>query len=169
MSLRVLEQDIPGITERVRSLDASHRRELTQAAARLAVRGAPLDDDRLLRALAAFRSSEIDPAITAHLQVLMDELDDEAAKLQLDLDAYGNAPEHQPALKEDYARKFTQARAVEAVIAALDPQVQAVDDALYEANAALDHSPAVIWALVEAVTDGVDDPVEFAAQQMTRR
>jgi hypothetical protein len=169
MSLRILEQDIPGITERVRSLDSRRRRELAQAAARLAVRGAPLDDDRLVRALAAFRSSQVDPAITGHLQVLMDELDDEAAKLQLGLDAYGNAPKHQPALKADYARKFTQARAVEAVIAALDPQVQAVDDALYEANAALDHSPAVIWALVEAVTDGVDDPVELAAQQMTRR
>jgi hypothetical protein len=169
MSLRILEQDIPGITQRVRSLDSSRRRQLAQAAAQLAVRGAPLGDDRLVRALAAFGSSQVDPAITGHLRVLMDELDDQAAKLQLELDAHGNAPEDQPALQADHGRTFTQARAVEAVIAALDPRVQAVDEALYSANAALDHSPAVIWALVEAVTDGVNDPVEFAAQQMTRR
>ena len=70
-----------------------------------------------------------------------------AAKLQFELEAYGDAPEHEPAFGEQYGRIFTQARAVEAVIAALDPDVEAVDDALYEANAALDHSPAVIWAL----------------------
>jgi len=107
--------------------------------------------------------------MTRRLQLLMDELDDQAAKLQFELDAYGNALEHEPALAAQYGRMFTQARAVEAVIAALDPDVEAVDDALYEANAALDHSPAVISALVEAVADGVSDPVEFAAQQMTPR
>ncbi len=160
---------MPGITERVRRLDPDRRRQLAQAAALLAVRSAPLDDHRLGRALAALQSRQVDPAITWRLQLLMDELDGRAAKLQCELEAYGKAPEHEPALAAQYGRMFTQARAVEAVIAALDPDVEAVDDALYEANAALDHSPAVIWALVEAVADGVSDPVEFAARQMTRR
>jgi hypothetical protein len=169
LSLRILEREIPGITARVRSLDPSRRRQLAQAAARLAVRGARLDDNRLACALAAFRSSSVDPAITRRLELLMDELDGQAAKLRFQLDAYGDAPQHEPALAAQCGRTFTQARAVEAVIAALDPDVEAVDDALYEANAALDHSPAAIWALVEAVADGVNDPVELAAQQLTRR
>lgn len=160
---------MPGITERVRGLDPGQRRQLAQAAARLAVRGAPLDDHRVGRALAALRSRPVDPALTLRLQLLMDELDDRAAKLRFELDAHGDAPQREPALAAQCGRMFTQARAVEAVIAALDPDVEAVDDALYEANAALDHSPAVIWALVEAVADGASDPVELAAQQMSPR
>jgi hypothetical protein len=169
LSLRILEREIPGITARVRDLDPSRRRQLAQAAARLAVRGARIDDGRLAGALAAFRSTQVDPAIGCRLQLLVDEFDAQAAKLQLDLDADASAPEHRPALAAAYSRTFTRARAVEAVIAALDPHAEAVDDALYEANAALDHSPAVIYALVQAVADGVSDPVGVAEQQMPPR
>lgn len=149
----------------MRSLTAPELRRLAQAAARLAVRTAPVDDPRLRRGLDALESDTVEPAVTEQLQGLVAELDDEAAALQLQLDAFGNAPEDDPGLDARYTRTFTQARAVDAVIAALDPDVEeAVHDALYEANAALDHSPAAIRAVVHAVADGVEDPVEHAAQ-----
>ncbi len=167
MSLRILEQDIPGITAKVRELSASQLRLLAQSAGRLAVRSAPVDDHRLARALGALESGTVDPDITEQLRGLLRELDDRAAELERKLDAFGNAPKEEPGADARYVRAFTQARAVEAVIAAFNPDVgDAADDALYEANAALDHAPAAIQAIVEAVALRVDDPVEHATRRM---
>jgi hypothetical protein len=169
MSLRILEQDIPGITARVGSLSPAQRRRLAREAARLAARIAPVDDERMSRGLAMLESDDVDAAVTERLHALMDELDDQAAALQLRLDAFGNPPEDEPDLEKRYVRAFTQARTVEAVIAALEPDVdEAAADALYEARAALDDAPAAIRALVEAVADGVDDPADHVVRQLAR-
>jgi hypothetical protein len=174
MILPLLEQDIPGITARVRSLGRSRLRLLARVAAQLALRISPVDDPRVSRALSALdsESDSVRFAASEQLQLLVDELDDEAAALQIELDALrdaGSASEREPALVSQYGRAFAQARACEALVAALDPVLEeAVEGALYEANAALDHSPVAIRALVEAVWHGDDDPVEDVAQQVRR-
>lgn len=170
MILSVLEQDIPGITARVRALDSDVQRALAHAAARLALLVTPVDDPRLGLAWSALdsRSEEVRSDAAQQLQQLVDDLDDLAADFQIELDeiqASGAASERSPLLEAGYDRAFTQARACEALVAALEPAVdEAVAGALYEANAALDHAPAAIGALVDAVADGVPHPVEVARQ-----
>lgn len=122
------------------------------------------------RAWAAFNSESVGPEISEPLQTLVDELDDKAAALQIELDDIlesDSTPTHGPELTTSYGRLFGQARACEALLAALDPDLdEAVAGALYEANAALDHAPAAISALVEAVVAGVHDPVATAVRAM---
>jgi hypothetical protein len=174
MILTLLEQDTPGLTARVRSLSRHELRGLARAAAQLALRMSPVDDPRVD---SAWRTLEADsPALrleaAEQLQRLVDSLDDDAAKFQIELDeirAQGDAAERRPVLAAAYDRAFAQARACEALVAALEPVLdEAVEGALYEANAALDHSPATIRALVDAVADGAPDPVEQVMQQTTR-
>lgn len=172
MIISILEQDIPGITARVRGLDATALRALARAAAQLALHVSPVDDPRLDLAWAALdsRSPGLQLEATERLQQLVDDLDDEAAKLQIQMDeirGHAGAPERLPILEDGYGRAFAQARACEALVAALEPGLEAaVEGALYEANAALDHAPAAIRALVDAVAAGKPHPVETAARQM---
>lgn len=128
-----------------------------------------MDDERLSHGLAALESGEVEPAVTEQLQALMDELDDLAAELQLGLDASGNPPEDQPDLERRYIQAFTQALAVQAVMAALEPDVdEAASAALYDAQGALYYSPRAIRTLVDAVADGVEDPADHVARQINR-
>jgi hypothetical protein len=160
MILALLEQDIPGLTARVRSLSARELRSLARAAAQLALRVSPVDDARVDSAWRALEAES--PALrlqaAEQLQRLVDSLDDDAAKFQIEFDEIrerDDAAERQPVLAAAYDRAFAQARACEALVAALEPVLdEAVEGALYEANAALDHSPATIRALVDAVADG---------------
>ncbi|MDP2712118.1 MAG: hypothetical protein Q8O56_12955 [Solirubrobacteraceae bacterium] len=173
MILAVLEQDVPGLTARVHAMDRGQQRVLSRAAAQLALRVIPVDDPRLGRAWAALGTTPVDPAISDHLQVLVDELDDEAAAAQIELDDIletGGTRDRQLALTARYERAFARARACEALAAALEPDLDdAVGGALYEANAALDHSPATIRALVEGVASGASDPVGDALRQLAPR
>lgn len=166
--LRILEQDIPGISARVNALSRGQRRRLAQAAAQLAVRISPVDDPRLSCALAALHAERVGPEVRERLQTLVDELDDKAAALQSELDDIlesDSTPTRGPELTASYGRLFAQARACEALLAALDADLdEALAGALYEANAALDHAPAAIGALVEAVIAGVHDPVASAVR-----
>lgn len=164
--LRILEHEIPGITAQVRRLTAPQLRRLARATARLAARSAPVDDRRVRRGLAALESDSVDPAITEQLWLLVNELDHQAAAMLRDLDAVEHGAE--PDLERRYTHTLMQARAVEAVIGALDPDVNhAVQNSLYEAHAALHQSPAAIRAIIDAVAGGVDDPVDYAARQVT--
>lgn len=173
MILAVLEQDIPGLTARVNAMDRNQRRVLSHAAAQLALRVTPVDDPRLGRAWTALGTTPVDPAIGMQLQALVDELDDSAAAAQIELDGIletGGERDRELALTARYERAFARARACEALVAALQPDLDdAVGGALYEANAALDHSPAAIRALVEAVASGVGDPVSAAVRQLAPR
>jgi hypothetical protein len=166
MILAVLEQDIPGLSARVKAMDRGQRLVLAQAATQLALRITPVDDPRLSRAQDALGRPGVDPAIGHDLQALVDELDDEAAAAQIELDHLQENVgdrDREPALLARYERAFARARACEAVVAALEPDLdEAVGGALYEANAALDHSPATIGVLVESVANGDGDPVGAA-------
>jgi hypothetical protein len=171
--LPLLEQDIPGLTARLSGLNATGLRALARAAAQLALRVSPVDDRRLEVGWVALDSDShgLRHDASEQLRRLVDELDDVAARVHVELDAlqeHARAPERLPVLAATYDRGFAQARACEALVAALLPAVdEAVEGALYEANAALDHSPAAIRALVNAVADGVPHPVEEVMRQMT--
>jgi len=172
MSLALLEQDIPGLAARVRTLSTTELRALARAAAQLALYVSPVDDRRLEIGWAALASDSqtLRRDASEQLQQLVDELDDVAARLQVQLDPLqeqGEAPERLAVLAAGYDREFGQARARETLLAALEPILdQAVAGALYETNAALDHAPAAISALVDAVADGVPDPAQMVVRQL---
>jgi hypothetical protein len=172
MILPLLEQDIPGLTALVRSLSPTELRTLARAAAQLALRVAPVGDRRVDTAWAALETDEssVRREAAAQLQRLVDDLDDAAAKFQMEMDEIqqqGGTSDRLPALATGYDRVFSQARACDALVTALAPTLDEALGALYEANAALDHSPAAIRALVEAVADNVLDPVEKVMRQMS--
>lgn len=88
------------------------------------VAGSPVDDPRVHRAWKQLGLTEPDPAIIDELQVLVDELDDKAASLQLELDRtreLGNERGREADLVAKYSEVFAQARAAEALVAALAP------------------------------------------------
>lgn len=170
--LPILEQDIPGLTAVLRGLDPHELRALTRAAAQLALRVAPVNDQRVDGALVALDSdaSVVKLRAAEQLQLLVDELDDDAAAFQIELDRLQGdlaLSERVSLLESEYSRAFGQARACEALVAALEPVIEdAVEGALYEANAAMDHAPAAIRSLVDAIADGVGNPVDTVANQM---
>jgi len=146
-------------------------------AAALALNVSPVDDRRVDRAWAALDAGSPGLQLEAaeQLQQLVDNLGDVAAKFQIEMDEIemdeiqeqGNVPDRSPVLAAGFDRAFAQARACEALVAAMEPGLdEAVEGALYEANAAMDHSPAAIRALVEAVADNVPHPVEQVTRQM---
>jgi hypothetical protein len=144
MSLRILEQDIPGIEARVRGLPPERRRRLAEAAAALALRERPVDDPRV--AAATRGKADVDA-----LQGLVDELDDEAAARGRELDDARERGEQDAELAAAHVAAFERARAVAALVAALDLDVdRAVADALYEATGAIGYDTARIDALVDA-------------------
>lgn len=98
MMLALLEQDIPGITERVQRLGPDQQRFLARSAADLALRVSPVTDARVERASMEMGASGHEHASSQRLQELVDELDDDAAALQAALDAQreiGGPPERE--------------------------------------------------------------------------
>lgn len=174
MILALLEQDIPGLSASVNAMSRRQRRALARAAAQLALRVTPVHDPRIDRAWAAIDGQPADPEALEQLQALVDELDDTAAAAQIELDRLqetgGGDPDRESKLGARHVRAFAQARACEALVAALEADLDdAVGGALYETNAALYHAPATIRVLVESLASGVEDPVGDAERHLARR
>jgi hypothetical protein len=164
VTLQILEQDLPGLGARLRELTPERRRRLARAAAELALRRRPVDDPRVAAAWPALRGeAPAEPAATA-LQTLVDELDDESARLQRELEearAQGRPEAEIARLDAADDDAFESARAAAALVAALDPDAdRAVVDALYEATYALGFDTALTERLVEAAVAGAEDPAQ---------
>ena len=120
----------PDIANDIAPLDESRSRIVNLALVEWALRDANLDDARLAAALVDLRRGERPTAVTRDgIRRLIDELDEKAWDIQEE--------SAEPDSEEGYVRAFRDARAVNAVLYALDdPSSEATTECAYEAQAA---------------------------------
>lgn len=110
------------------------QRRIAAVAAEQAVEGAEVDDERVAVAVGRLRTGDADPAVRDELRKAVEELDERGFDLADTLDYKGHGDN-----AAAYGKVFSQARAANAVLAALDRNTEtAALEALYEAIAALD-------------------------------
>lgn len=134
----------PDLATRIQgSGDEQRLRIAASAAAEIVVERAAVGHDGVLRALEMLRHGSTDVELREALQSLAQELDARYWDLH-------DAHEAGKGSKEEYMAAFAQARAVSAVVCALDPDfVMAALEACYEAHSAFSDGSNVVATVSE--------------------